>query len=56
LSSVTIWDADEGTKDGKKRCKQHLQEVTAVANDDGGNGREAGGSDVVCIVTTTGGG
>jgi hypothetical protein len=41
-SNVTIQDAGEG---GRKRHKQHLQEATTVADDDGGNDKQAGSSE-----------
>jgi hypothetical protein len=43
---ATIYDAKEDTMDGKKRRKQHPQRLTAAANYDGGNDKEAGGSSV----------
>jgi hypothetical protein len=41
---VTIHNAKEGTKGSQKRHKQCPQEVMAVADYNGGNNEEAGGS------------
>jgi hypothetical protein len=46
----------EGAKGGSKRRKQHLQEATTTVNGDSANGKQAGGSDVVCVSTIAGSG
>jgi hypothetical protein len=48
---ATVHDANEGTKGGKKRRKQHPQRVMAAASYDGGNDEEAGDSGVGHVTT-----
>jgi hypothetical protein len=53
-SDVAIQDTGEGTKGRGKRRKKCLQEATIVVNGSGGNDKQAGGSNVLRVVTTTG--
>jgi hypothetical protein len=51
--NATVHEAKVGAKGGKKRCKQHPQQVMVTADYDGGNDEEAGGSGMGHIATTT---
>jgi hypothetical protein len=51
LSDVTVHDAKEGTKDGKKRCKQCPQRVIAMADFDSSSEKKIGSSGTGCLVT-----
>jgi hypothetical protein len=53
-SDIAVQNAKEGASGGKKRRKQRLQGVVAVAYDDGGNNKEACGSDVARIMIVVG--
>jgi hypothetical protein len=54
LSGITVQNAEEGARGDKKRCKQHLQGVAAVADSDGGDNKEADSSGVARVVTAAG--
>jgi hypothetical protein len=49
--NVIIQDVGEGAKGRKKRHKQRRQKTTPTAGDNGGNNKQAGSSDVLCVVT-----
>jgi hypothetical protein len=51
---VAIQDAREGTKGGRKRCQQDLQEAAILVDGDSGNGMQAGSSGMVCITVVEG--
>jgi hypothetical protein len=53
-SDIAAQNTEDGSRGGKKRHKQHLQGVTAMANSDGGDNEEAGGSGVARITTAIG--
>jgi hypothetical protein len=50
---IVIQDAEEGTKGGKKRRKQHCQETIDTTDDDCGINKQAGSSVVVRTVAIT---
>jgi hypothetical protein len=56
LSDVVIQDSEEGTKGGKKRCKQRHQETATMADDEGDINKQAGSSIVVCVTAIAGSG
>jgi hypothetical protein len=51
-SAVVIQDVGDGIKGNKKRHKQRRQVTAPTAGDNGGNNKQAGSSDVVCMVAT----
>jgi hypothetical protein len=53
-SDITVQNAKDGARGGKKRCKQYLQGVVAMVDGDGGDNEEAGGSGVACVTTAVG--
>jgi hypothetical protein len=55
-SDITVWGAEEGTKTGKKRCKQCLQGVITTNDSDSDNDETTGGPRAVHNVTAAGGG
>jgi hypothetical protein len=56
LSDITMKDTRETTKGDRKRLKQHLKEAATVANEDGGDNKQAGDSGVVHFVAAAGSG
>jgi hypothetical protein len=50
LFDVAVKDTRLGAKGSRKRNNQCLQEVATVTDDDGGSGKQAGGSCVVRVV------
>jgi hypothetical protein len=53
-SDIADQNTEVGARGGKKRCKQCLQEVTSMADGDGGDNEEVGGSGVAHVATTVG--
>jgi hypothetical protein len=52
--NIVIQDAEEGTKGGMKRRKQHRQETATTADDDGDINKQVGNSVVVHVMALAG--
>jgi hypothetical protein len=52
-SNIAVHSAKEGTKRGKKRCKQCPQGVTTMTDYDDGSSGKAGGSNMGNVMTVT---